>query len=629
MERILIIAGALHIGGAERIAANIGIYAPKGEFEFHYLVFDGYENIYGPEIESAGGKVFSIPSPKTNYFKYCHRLASLIRKYNYSVIHSHTQFNSGINLFVAKILGVPIRIAHSHTTKTEVPVSIVQSVYEKIMRLIIRNTATHLLACGIEAGNWMFGEKAFQKKGIILHNGIDATANAYSEVNRQRIRQLYGISPNAFIIGHAGTLLPLKNQEFLIRLMPEICKIRNDSVLLLLGGGSFEERSRLEQIALDCGVSQSVYFTGAVRNVGEILSAMDAFAFPSLREGTPLALLEAQANGLPCIVSNQVPDDAFLTDLITPLPLDVPKKWITALLEASRNQTGKYNTQIIQRGYDFHDAYQMVYALYRSIATVSFSFDDGRGDNTVAADKILVPANIPFTLNITTGYLDGSCPTNQLPTNKAPMTIQDLQRFAAMPQVEVALHGDRHLNTADDILIARKKICGWLSLDAKSVFGFASPGSKMNIDEFQSEMNSGLREQIAYLRISLRITTKKTLRVVCRKAARVIHLPFLYKVAYHDTVMIECSGKVLYSVPIMGDVTVKQVLSIIRNTIKRRGALILMFHSIEPQPAKTDHWSWSESNMNTLCSAIVGFEKQGLLKTCTTMRQFDILHHRI
>ena len=628
MEKVLIIAGALHIGGAERIAANICCYAPAEQFEFHYVVFEGYENAYGAEIEARGGRVFTLPSPKKGYLRYCRLLAELIRTHRYSVVHSHTQFNSGINLLVSKALHVPIRIAHSHTTKTEGRVSLPQNAYEHLMRWVIRKTATHLLACGVEAGRWMFGRKAFDAEGIVLRNGIDPAANAYSPSNREKTRACFGIDPNAFVIGHAGTLLPLKNQEFLIRLMPEILKARPDAVLLLLGAGSPEERARLEAIASESGVKRSVLFGGGVHNVCEILSAMDVFAFPSLREGTPLALLEAQANGLPCVVSNRIPKDAFLTDLITALPLENPEAWIGQLLRAKRENSFRYAEELVRVGYDFSGAYHPLYTIYRSIATVSLSFDDGRGDNTEAVDRLFLPAGLPVTLNITTGYVDHSCPPELLPSPKAPMQKEDVQRLAASPLVEIAMHGDCHQNTLDDIQRCREKLTAWLGSRAHGQFGFASPGSGMSLDWFRSEEAGELRDDVAYLRTSLRIRSLGMIRVLSRKAARVLHLPFLYRIAYHDTVMTECDSKILYSVPVMRDITPQQIRAVLRSCVHRRGALVLMFHSVDEDAASCDAWSWSKEKMQVLSAVLLAMQKQGTLALCTSVEQFARLQER-
>ena len=166
MKKILIIPGGLQIGGAEKVAAEVCCYAPKYEFEFQYLVFEGEENVYGADIELHGGKVFYWPSPSKNYKKYIKNLNSLMRKEHYYAVHSHTMFNSGINLWAAKKNHVPVRIAHSHTTKTEHTVSLLQKVYECVMRKLLQKLATHYFACGEAAGEWLFGKRFFSGYSI-------------------------------------------------------------------------------------------------------------------------------------------------------------------------------------------------------------------------------------------------------------------------------------------------------------------------------------------------------------------------------------------------------------------------------------------------------------------------------
>ena len=628
MKKILIIAGALHIGGAERVAANLSRYAPKDEFEFHYLVFDGYENVYGPEIEARGGKVFSLPSPNEGYLRYVRSLAAMIRENRYSVVHSHTQFNSGLNLAAAKLCGVPIRIAHSHTTKTERKVSLSQKAYEGFMRLLLRRTATHFFACGEEAGVWMFGRKAFSKFGKVVKNGIDLEAYSWSAANREKSRQAYGIPRDAFVIGHAGTLLPLKNQEFLIRLLPKLLAKRPESVLLLLGAGTEEEQNRLKGIADALGVEKAVIFGGGVSNVNELMSAMDVFAFPSLREGTPLALLEAQANGLPCVISDRIPKDAQLTDLICALPLEDEAAWIDRICSMKRGQINAGTEVLAALGYDSASAYEAVYDVYRSIATVSLSFDDGRGDNTLILDELLLPQGIPASLNITTGYVDGSCPEALRPSDKPPMTISELLRFHDHPLVEIAMHGDQHQNTEEDILRGRQKLLEWLRLPSDAKLGFASPGSGLSLDSFRAPEGERLRQSMEYFRTSLRISSLAPLRIMLRKAGRVIHLRCFYRFGYHDTIMTKTDGQILYSVPVMGDASAGQVLALVRDAIRRRGALVLMLHSVSDDVFKNDNWTWKREKLETLCRALKRWEREGKLSLCKTIDQYHLLQRR-
>ena len=161
---------------------------------------------------------------------------------------------------------------------------------------------------------------------------------------------------------NAGHLAEVKNQRFLIRMMPKLLKKRPDAFLLLLGEG--EDREMLQQLIKDLGLTDSVRMTGNVSNVNEYLSAMDVFAFPSLYEGLPLSIVEVQANGLPCIISDRVPRDVFITDLLTPLSLDDENAWIEAVCSARRRDSKNYCDAVKQSGLDTNTFLEKVYALY-------------------------------------------------------------------------------------------------------------------------------------------------------------------------------------------------------------------------------------------------------------------------
>lgn len=361
-RRVLIISGGLQIGGAERVTANISQYAPADEFEFHYLIFKGHDNVYGKEIKDRGGEVFEISPPAENYFLYIKRIGSMMHYYNYSAVHSHTMFNSGINLSIANIFHVPVRIAHSHTTKTDTKVSKLQKIYEIVMQKLIVLNATDLFACGRDAGIWLYGEKAFERKGKIVFNGIDIDNNKYDIENRKKYRKLLN-AENKFVIGHVGSLLHVKNQIFLIQIMPEILRRRQDAVLVLLGEG--EDRDYLSCEIERLGLERQVILYGSTMEVHGFLSAFDVFAFPSLREGTPLSVLEAETNGLPCIISDNVPSDVILTNLITRLSLDNVEEWVNKICSSKRNKPEDYASIMSETGYSSSVSYLPIYEAYR------------------------------------------------------------------------------------------------------------------------------------------------------------------------------------------------------------------------------------------------------------------------
>lgn len=359
--KVLILCASLKIGGAEKVAQSIALCAPEDQFEFHYLVFHETAGEYEAALLERGCFIHRLPEPSDNYIVFWRGLSRLIRQHRFQVIHAHTMFNCGMVMLIARLCGVPVRISHAHSAlkNGRSPVKIL---YEKLMQLLILTCSTNLVSCGVQAGNRLFGNAAFQKRGQLILNGVDVPAFAYSEACRNHIREALH-AKDRFILGHAGHLSEVKNQTFLIDLMPGILSARADALLLLLGDG--EDRPMLEQKVADLGLKEHVILTGNVSNVADYLSAMDVFVFPSLFEGMPLSILEVQANGLPCVISDRVPEDVFLTDLIRPLSLDAPRKdWISAIISAARKDCGKYNQQLLDSDFSTDHAMEKIYRIY-------------------------------------------------------------------------------------------------------------------------------------------------------------------------------------------------------------------------------------------------------------------------
>lgn len=359
MKKVLIIAGALYIGGAERVARDIGFHA-NDRFEVHYLVFGDKIGAYEAELLGAGCKIIHAAPPSSGHATYYRYLCNLIRREQYDVIHAHTMFNSGWAMLAGKRCGVPVRISHSHSALT-VHRSIGKRAYEALMRILILRYATHYVACGQKAGERLYGSRAFHRSGIVLLNGIDADAFRYDPTARKAIREKHGIE-DRFVIGHVGHLAEVKNQSFLIDLMPNVLKRRTDACLIFLGEGN--DRTKLEKQIRSLDLQDRVIMTGNVSNVNEYLSAMDVFAFPSLYEGMPLSIVEVQANGLPCIISDRVPRDVFVTELLKPLPIEDADAWIGAILRASRTEPGSYADVVKKKGLDVSTFLDRIYEMY-------------------------------------------------------------------------------------------------------------------------------------------------------------------------------------------------------------------------------------------------------------------------
>lgn len=365
MKNVLIIIGKLIVGGAERVGRDIGYYADKRKYMIHYLVFGDDVCFYEKELRDTGCQIHHMDPPMKGYLTYYENLCNLIKRENIDIIHSHTMFNSGWAMLAGKHQGIPIRISHSHSIKGNEYRGLVKKIYEKTMRRIICRYATNYVACGKGAGTWLYGKKFFERKGTVIYNGIELDQFVYNKYSRHKIREQYNIQ-DKFVIGHVGHLAPVKNQKFLLNIMPEILEKRPDSILLLLGEG--QDRAMLEQKICEMRLEEKVLMTGNVSNVGDYMSAMDVFVFPSLYEGMPLALIEAQSNGLPCIISKNIPDDIYLTDLICPLQLENSnKQWIKSILNAKRNQPKAYGKEMYELGFDTQGMLERIYNLYESV----------------------------------------------------------------------------------------------------------------------------------------------------------------------------------------------------------------------------------------------------------------------
>ena len=342
--RVLEIAASLKIGGAEKIARDIGYYSNSDFYQIDYVVFGDEAGEYEKELQKKGCNIYHLPQPSSNYTNYLKELYRLIKGNGYQAVHAHTMFNSGWAMFIAKICGVPIRISHSHSVDDQPNKSHVQRLYEKVMQLIIVIFSTHYVGCGVKAGEILFGKNLYHKKGVTILNGIDTKKFAYSEINREETRKNLELSNN-FVIGHVGHLANVKNQSFLINLMPKILEKNKKAKLLLLGEG--EDRQKLEKQIVDLNLSSNIIMTGNVTDVHKYLSAMDVFVFPSLYEGMPLSVIEVQTNGLPCVMSDRVPQDVVLTDLIKILSLkESADVWVEVICNSKRSDSYRYEKEI-------------------------------------------------------------------------------------------------------------------------------------------------------------------------------------------------------------------------------------------------------------------------------------------
>ena len=243
-------------------------------------------------------------------------------------------------------------------------------------------------------------------------------------------------------------------------------------------------------------------------------------------------------------------------------------------------------------------------------AGICLSFDDGRGDLYEVYKKILQPLHVPFTVNVTTGYIDGTCPQKTTPTVKAAISREQLLEMAANPITAVAGHSDFHTNDPADAMRGKQKLLSWLSESPAEKLGFASPSLGLSVKEFSGAEWQGF----AYLRTGFRISTHRRLRVIARKAGRLVHWPFLFRIAYRDTIMYDFSDRILYSVSVLKDTRLKEVRGLVDYCILQKGNLIFNFHSIKENMQGEDNWSWEWDKFLQFCVYLKEMESYGKIR---------------
>lgn len=233
------------------------------------------------------------------------RVRNYIKQVKPSVVHIHGN-NNLCFLYAEKARrsGVPVRIVHSHNSSLGDNGLIKVAMNRFLARY--KGSATDLVACSKEAGDWLFENRPYE----IIRNGIDVNRFKYSEHNRLEVRKKWGIPSSAFVIGHVGTGVPVKNACFIIDVFDKMRADKLDVHLLLIGTGDEIEKvkNRAKQ-----SESERIHFVGTVGDIYRYYSAMDAFMLPSFYEGLPICLIEAQTNGLPCLVSDTVSPEAALS----------------------------------------------------------------------------------------------------------------------------------------------------------------------------------------------------------------------------------------------------------------------------------------------------------------------------
>lgn len=308
--RIAQVIGKWVGGGVESVVMNYYRHIDRSKIQFDFICDEDSTNIPYDEIKSLGGQIILIP-PYQKIFRYHKELKNILKEGNYKIVHSHINTLSVFSLWAAKAAGVPVRIAHSHSTSN--PKEFKKNIIKQFLRLFSKHFATDYMCCSELAGRWLFGNKVYDKgKVYLLNNAIELDKFAYNEEIRKELRNELKIHDNTLVIGHIGRFVEQKNHTFLIDIFNEIHKKNKNSVLILVGQGPLmlDIEKKVKELNLD----ENVMFLGQRKDAFKLYQVFDVFILPSLYEGLPVVAVEAQASGLYCVLSNKMTKETKLLD---------------------------------------------------------------------------------------------------------------------------------------------------------------------------------------------------------------------------------------------------------------------------------------------------------------------------
>ena len=343
--RVLQVVTYMGRGGLETMLMNYYRHIDHSKVQFDFLTHRDFEADYDKEILSLGGQIFHLSKLNPISSSYKKELDEFFNSHQeYKVVHSHLDCMSGILLKEARKCHIPYRIAHAHSSNQTKDI---KYPLKLIFKRNITKNANYLFACGEQAGKWMFNTDNFK----VLNNAIDAKAYSFNSIFRESIRKEFHIPNDSFVVGHVGRFMNPKNHTFIVDIFNQFHKDHPNSYLMLVGEG--ELKTSIQDKVKALGLEDNVIFTGLRSDVNELLQAMDVFLFPSLYEGLPVSIIEAQSAGLPCLISDKVPIECKKTDLVYQLNLeDSGNVWSDKIYELSHITRRDTYEEIKKSGFD-------------------------------------------------------------------------------------------------------------------------------------------------------------------------------------------------------------------------------------------------------------------------------------
>ena len=361
MINVLHIMGSADVGGISAVVLNYYRHMDRERFHFDLVLHTPTPGRDGRIFQSMGSTVYYLPQKHTDFKGFSDGLKKILSEKHYDAIHVHHNDTSYVALRIAKQMGIPCRIAHSHST---IPVSCMKDELRRLSGCVLNPIyATQVIGCGQLAGERVFGKLNMKRSfAHVLPNAIDTQRFAFSSEYRGEVRKELGIGSKP-AIGIVGRLSEQKNPLFALKVLNAVLEKIPDACLVYVGGGEMESEIREEIHRL--GLKDKVILTGSRSDVERIYSAPDVMIMPSLYEGFPVAAVEAMASGLPIVLSDHITKEFSFGTAVRYLPIDDPVLWARAVEELMQ-LPGREQRQSEARehGFDIHDTASMLESIY-------------------------------------------------------------------------------------------------------------------------------------------------------------------------------------------------------------------------------------------------------------------------
>lgn len=334
MKRVLCIVSSLNAGGAETFLMKIRRSIDKENYQLDFCVMSDVIGVYEPEVKANGGRIFRTAPKTKNPLKCFLDIRRIVKENNYEYVMRVNQHSlSVIDLLAAKAGGAKRLIMRSSNAGTT---SRLSGALHKIFMFLPKTVPNVKIAPSTEAAEFTFGKGSVQKgKAFILHNGLDYDAYKFDLSVREAVRSELGVS--GLLLGHVGRFSKQKNHTFLLDVFKSVAELDSGARLVLVGCGELE--GEIKEKVSRLGLEENVIFLGRRSDVPALMSAFDVLALPSLYEGMPNVIIEAQAAGLPCVISDTITPEADITGLVKYMPLsEACEKWARAIVESAKTE---------------------------------------------------------------------------------------------------------------------------------------------------------------------------------------------------------------------------------------------------------------------------------------------------